>query len=370
MLVIVEFCGLLFFDSGYLQEEEVCYVKYKGYFRYVNFKLFYMFEDVCVVLELFWEMLFDWILDFGNGILVCFIFVGYLFGVVQIQVIVDGWMVYFSGDVGCEVDLLMCGFCLFEGVDIFVIEFIYGNCMYGYVDLEQEFVDVINWVVWCGGVIVILVFVVGWIQGVMLQIVQLCEWGVIFYVLVYFNSLMGVDVIVIYYNYYDEYYVSWDDCKVMFDFVECVCMVEELKEFNCCNGLMIIIFVSGMFVGGCVLYYLVSFGFDFKNVIVLSGFQVGGMRGVVFVRGGWYLWFFGCEIDILVEVIQFEGMFGYVDVDELLFWMWQVKFLEIIYVIYGEFDSVDVLCYWIDYEFGWRVCVLEYFEWISLECLK
>lgn len=197
----------------------------------------------------------------------------------------------------------------------------------------------------------------------MLYIVWLCECKDIFCVLVYFNSLMVINVIWYYYDYYFEYYVFDEDCQWMFDVVIFVNIVEELKVFNCQCGLMIIILVSGMIIGGCVLYYIEVFGFDDCNVILFVGYQVGGICGVVLVVGKCMLCMFGCEVFICVEVVQLEGFFGYVDVGELLDWMCIVLFvLCMVYFIYGEFDVVDMLCGCVQCELGWCVCVLGYLE--------
>jgi metallo-beta-lactamase family protein len=176
-----------------------------------------------------------------------------------------------------------------------------------------------------------------------------------------------VDATAIYHNHHDEHHVSWDDCKAMFDLAERVRTVEESKELNRRNGPMIIISASGMLAGGRVLHHLVSFGPDPKNAIVLSGFQAGGTRGAVLARGERHLRLFGREIDIQAEVIQLEGMSGHADADELLAWMGQAKPPEMTYVTHGEPDSADALRYRIDHELGWRVCVPEHLERISLE---
>lgn len=94
--------------------------------------------------------------------------VGYLFGVIFVYVSQGGCSLLFLGDIGCVGDLLMLLFQILLVVDIVFIEFIYGNWLYLVEDVQVWFVQVLCMIFKCGGLVLLLSFVVGCVQVLLL----------------------------------------------------------------------------------------------------------------------------------------------------------------------------------------------------------
>jgi metallo-beta-lactamase family protein len=144
--------------------------------------------------------------------------------------------------------------------------------------------------------------------------------------------------------------------------------VDESKALNQRHGPMIILSASGMLSGGRVLHHLEAFAPDWRNAILLSGYQAGGTRGAALVGGADHLRMFGHEVPIRAEVVTLHSFSGHADADEILAWMSAAtRTPKMTYVTHGEPDAADALRGRINRELGWQARVPEHLERVVLD---
>ena len=366
-----DLCGLLLPDSGFLQEEEAKHARKKGYSRHGDPTPLYTGEDAEAALERFVVQDFDRELEIGRGMRARFHPAGHILGAAQISLDIGGPIVHFSGDLGRAHDPLMRPPQPLQRADVLVCESTYGNRQHARVDAEAELAPIIRRVAARGGVIVIPAFAVGRAQGLMLHIARLRQRGEIPAVPVFLNSPMAINATDIYHRYHDEHHVTDQECQAMYELATRVRTVDESKALNQRRGPMIIISASGMLTGGRVLHHLQAFGPDWRNAILLSGYQAGGTRGATLAGGARQVRMFGREIPINAEVIQLEGFSGHADADEILAWMGAaMPTPKITYLTHGEPDAADTLRGRISRELGWQVCVPEHLQRVTLDARR
>jgi len=363
-----ELCGLILPDSGHIQEDEARYALRKGFSKHKNPTPLYTLKDARAALERFQTVRFDQPVDLGDQIGATFIPAGHLLGAAQIRMAIGGTVVHFSGDLGRQVDPLMCPPRGFEGADILVCESTYGNRIHDPIDAEAELEPILKRVFSRGGTVLIPAFAVGRAQGLMHHIARLQKRGEIPYVPTFLNSPMAVNATDIYHRFHQEHHVSAEDCQRMFELAERVNTVEESKKLNTRRGPMIIISASGMLTGGHILHRIASFGGDARNAILLSGFQAGGTRGAALADGADHLRIFGRDFPINAEVVQLQAFSGHADADEILNWMEGVdQAPRMTYLTHGEPHASDTLRFRVEHELGWPACVPDHLESIRLD---
>lgn len=363
-----DLCSLLLPDSGHLQEEEAKYARKKGYSKHANPVPLYTSDDAEAALERFVTHDFDKDLEVGRGIRARFHHAGHILGAAQIGLDVEGTTVHFSGDLGRVHDPLMRPPQPLQQADVLVCESTYGNRKHVRADAEAELAPIIRRVAARDGVIVIPAFAIGRAQGLMLHIARLRQRGEIPSVPVFLNSPMAVNATDIYRRYHDEHHVTDEECRGMYELATRINSVEESKALNQRHGPMIIISASGMLTGGRVLHHLEAFGPDWRNAILLLGYQAGGTRGATLASGARQLRMYGREISINAEVVQLQGFSGHADADEILAWMGgAIPAPKVTYITHGEPDAADALRARINRELGWQVRVPEHLESVTLD---
>jgi metallo-beta-lactamase family protein len=129
----------------------------------------------------------------------------------------------------------------------------------------------------------------------------------------------------------------------------------------------IIISASGMATGGRVLTHLEAMAPHARHHIVFPGFQVGGSRGAKMVQGAREIKLLGHYVPVNAQVSHLEGFSGHADADGLMAWMRGFKKPpEQVFVVHGEPEASDALRSRIQDELGWRACVPQHGQTVSL----
>lgn len=367
----VALCGLLLPDSGHLLEEAAQYAARKGFSKHKEPLPLYTERDARQSLRQLQGHAYELDIEVAPGIQARFHPAGHILGAAHISLDVQGRRLHFSGDLGRQHESLMNPPSSLPGCDVLVCESTYGNRSHVNVDQEAELGPIVRRVAARGGVIVIPAFAVGRAQALMLHLARLQQRGEIPSLPVYLDSPMAVNATRHYHAHHDEHHVSNEDCQRMYELATFVNSVDESKALDRRRVPMIIISASGMATGGRVLHHIEAFGSDYRNAILLSGYQAGGTRGAALAAGVRTLRMFGRDVPIRAEVVQLQGFSGHADATELLDWMRTAPSApHMVYVTHGEPDAADTLRISIQRELGWQARVPEHLERVELEAAR
>ena len=150
-----------------------------------------------------------------------------------------------------------------------------------------------------------------------------------------------------------ELKISMSDLQEIMQMVRIVGSPEESMALNAKNEPAIIIAASGMATGGRVLHHLKTVAPNPKNTILFVGFQAGGTRGDLMVRGAKEIKIHGELWPIEAEVINLETLSAHADADEVLNWIRKLEQQpQRIFITHGEPTAADALKKRIESELG------------------
>jgi metallo-beta-lactamase family protein len=122
-----------------------------------------------------------------------------------------------------------------------------------------------------------------------------------------------------------------------------------------------------MATGGRVLHHLKQLAPDPKNTILFAGYQAGGTRGDLMVRGADQIKIHGEHIPVRAEVVSLENLSGHADANELLAWLGRLERRpKRVFVVHGEPEAADALRLRIVEELGVDAVVPEYEQEVEL----
>lgn len=344
----IDLCKILLPDSGYLQEEEARFANKRGYSKHAPALPLYTVDDAKDSLSLFKAV--PWrepqsVSKGGHGkIEFEFHPAGHMLGAASILVRADGHTIAFSGDLGRDSDPMIRNPDFHTGADTVVLESTYGNRRHPKVDPEAELKDVVLRTHKRNGIVLIPSFAVGRAQLILYFLSKLKEKGLIPNIPVYLNSPMAAQANGAFATHRDELKLSSQELANIWKDVKIIGSPEESKALNEKSEPAIIIAASGMASGGRVLHHLKNVAPNPKNTILFVGYQAGGTRGDLIVRGAKETKIHGQHWPIEAEVVNMESLSAHADADEVIAWVngFQRK-PKRIFVTHGEPEAADVL---------------------------
>jgi metallo-beta-lactamase family protein len=344
----MDLCGILLPDSGFLQEEEARLANKWGYSKHHPAQPLYTAEDAKMALELFQEV--PWqksqsITKKGTEPL-GFEFwpAGHLLGAASLIVRAGSTSVAFSGDLGRLSDPMIRDPHPGFGADTLVIESTYGDRHHPLTDPEQEIREVVLQTYSKKGILLIPSFAVGRAQLVLYILHQLKSKGAIPSLPTYLNSPMAAEANRAFAANTSELKLSPRELQGIWEDVRIVSTPEESKALCEKSDPAIIIAASGMATGGRVLHHLKRLVVDPKNTILFVGFQAGGTRGDLMVRGAEKIKIHGEAWPVRARVINLESLSAHADSDELLAWIGKLERKPSkVFVTHGEPEAADAL---------------------------
>ncbi|TDN91612.1 MBL fold metallo-hydrolase [Microbacterium sp. BK668] len=362
----VELARLILTDSGRLQEEQAGYAERHRTSRHRPPKPLYTEEDARSAIERFTAHRFDEQIDLGGAVLT-FVPAGHILGAAQLELIVDGVALRFTGDLGRVDDPLMRPPRSFGGADVLISESTYGDRIHPREDPEAALGEIITRICRRGGVVIVPSFAIGRSESLLLHLSRLRASGAIPDVPIYLNSPMAVDASEIYARFPEEHRLTPPEFDAMYRTATLVRTVDESKMINLRGGPAVIVSASGMLEGGRVLHHVAAYGDDPGNAIVLTGFQAGGTRGAALQRGERSLRIYGRDIPIRAEVHSLDMMSAHADARQLVEWMSGAERPPLrTFLTHGEPIASDALRVRIKRTLGWTARVPEFGETVDL----
>ncbi len=356
-----ELCKLLLPDSGHIQEEDAKFRnKHKSSKHHPALPL-YDLETAVESLKLFTTVAFEQAINVGD-LDVRIRSVGHILGAASVKVTNHQKSIIITGDVGRPNELVMPAPKPLDACDCLLIESTYGDRLHEQDDSNDRLADIINKTIKAGGSILIPSFAVGRAQTIMFILSELIKSNRIPKLPIFLDSPMAINASNIYCKFNDLHRLSPQQCNDMGEVVEYTREVEASKALSDLKFPHIIISASGMATGGRVLHHLKRLLPDYKNTIIMVGYQAGGTRGRKLLNGCSSVRIFGQEVDVKANIEEIDTLSAHADYNEMIQWLKQSKDLnpKQVFIVHGEPDAADEFRLHLKDQLGWTATVPDY----------
>lgn len=360
-------CELLLPDSGYLMEADARYANKRGFSKHKPALPLYTEHDAKAALASFEPTAFGEPTMIAEGCTAIFRPMGHILGAASIELNLGGKRIVFSGDIGRYGAATMVDPMPVPQADYLVVESTYGNRHHDKTTPEAALEDVIERTIGRGGSVIIPSFAVGRAQTLLFHLSELRRRGHLAQVPIFLNSPMAVNASSIFCDHVGEHRLTEDECRDACGVAEYVRDVEASKRLNRDFMPKIIIAASGMATGGRVLHHLKHYAPNYRNTILLTGFQAGGTRGAALKNGANELKIHGQFVPVRAEVASLDMLSAHADQGELLKWLDGFENApNMTFVTHGEPDASDTFRRCIAERLGWEARVPEHGECVVL----
>lgn len=331
-----ELCEIMLRDSGHIQETEVEWENRKrARQNKVLLEPLYTKEDAEKAMEVFEEVPYDEIFEFGEGLRLRLNDAGHMLGSSTIELWVTEYGVtsktVFTGDLGSEKNVLLDNPKLIKRTDYLVMESTYGNRLHPNIEGRgKRFLEIVSKTLKRGGTVVIPSFAVGRTQEIVYELNKLKEkykedkefqeeYKEVMKSDVYIDSPLATFATEVFSNNLDLFDeevqkdIEKGDHPLDFPGLKFTESVEDSKELNMLKTPKIIISASGMCDAGRIKHHLKHNIWDPNNTILFVGYQAPGTLGRYIVDGAKKIKLFGEEVAVNAEIEYIEGYSGHAD---------------------------------------------------------
>jgi len=358
-----ELCKLLLTDSGHIQEEEAKFRNKHKLTKHHPALPLYDLETARQCLNLFS------IIDFNKAfqikdLQVSLRSVGHILGAASVKVSDGNKSVIISGDVGRPDELVMPAPQALDTCDCLLIESTYGDRLHEKNDSNDKLTAVINQTVSRGGSVLIPSFAVGRAQTIMFLLLELIKANKIPKLPIYLDSPMAINASSLYCRFNGLHRMTAEQCREMGALVEYTREVSASKALSELTYPHIIISASGMATGGRVLHHLKRMLPDFRNTVIMVGYQAGGTRGRKLLNGDKSIKIFGIDTEVKAQVEEIDTLSAHADYRELIQWLKQSPDLQPkqVFIVHGEPEAADAFRLHLKDQLGWTAHVPDYMD--------
>lgn len=337
---------ILWKDSAKLQEEEVEFIKKKGYSKHQNPLALYTQKDVEASLPLLEVESFEQSVRLTKNIELKFYPAGHILGASIVEITVQGdtqeKKIVFSGDLGRESDPVLFPPSVIQSADILLLESTYGNRINDVTTIREELKTHIKENIE-EGVIMIPAFTVGRTQNLLYYINDLIQTGELPEIPVYLDSPMAISVTALYEKHDAEHRLA---DKNIFNANNFHYIKEQShsKALDALKNNAIIISASGMLTGGRILNHLFFRGPNKNDTLLFVGYQAEGTRGRDILEGKKKIKIYGEEVSIECKYVKIEGLSAHADQKELIQWFKNISDSpKYTFIVHGEQDAAEAL---------------------------
>ena len=356
-----ELCKLLLPDSGHIQEEDARFRNKHKTSKHSPALPLYTLKTARESLDLFSTIDFEQEIGIKD-IQIKLRSVGHILGAASVKISNNQKSIIISGDVGRPNEAVMPVPKALDTCDCLLIESTYGNRLHEHDDSNDKLAHIINETVKRGGSILIPSFAVGRAQTIMFLLSELIKAERIPKLPIFLDSPMAINASDIYCQFNAQHRLTTQQCKEMGNLVEYTRSVEASKEIANMSFPHIIISASGMATGGRVLHHLRRFLPNYRNTILLVGYQAGGTRGRKLLNGDQKVKIFGQNVDVKADIKEISTFSAHADYNELIQWLKLNKNLapKKVFIVHGEPDASDEFRLHLKDHLGWTATAPEY----------
>jgi len=337
-------CGLLWPDSGKIQEEDAKFYGKHKLSRHAQPEPLYDLATAQAALKLLQPVEFDTVFHIGD-IQFSLQPAGHVLGAASVIAQHHDYRIGFSGDVGRPNDILMQPPVPLPAVDLLLLEATYGDRRHQQEDAWQQLAEVVNETAHAGGVLLIPSFAVGRAQLLQHMLVTLMAERKIPRLPIYLDSPMAISASEIYQRYHAFHRLTRQQCEDAFEQVIYTRSIDESKALASERSPHIIIAGSGMATGGRILHHFKHWLGDHRTTVLFSGHQAGGTRGAKMEQGVETIKVHGQWLPVKAKIRRLDGLSGHADYVELGNWLAASKLSARtqIYLVHGEPDALEAM---------------------------
>lgn len=281
--------------------------------------------------------------------------------------------VVFSGDLGSKNRLLLNNLSSIKHADTLFVESTYGDREHKALEESiQEFKNAIVQTIEAGGNVVIPSFALERTQEILWLLHQMHQAGELRNCHVFLDSPLAIEATKIYKKYPAELNktlglrVSLGDDPFDFPELQYTPRKKDSMEINEVEKRAIIIAGSGMCNGGRVVHHLKQRIWNPKNAIIFVGFQVQGTLGRNIIDGEEFVRIYGEDIKVRAKIYTINGFSAHADRVDILAWIKKITGLNLIYLIHGETDKLELFKAYLQDNIDTKVHIVKKAESIHL----
>lgn len=345
-------------DSAYIQEREAEYLNKKAERKGEPLiEPIYGSEDVENTLPLAHGVSYDDCIDLGDDIQLCFREAGHILGsAITILTIKDHddnnkeKTLAFTGDLGRYNMPLIRDPYQVEHADYLITECTYGNRLHeSILEAEDRLAEIVKRTIERGGRILIPAFSLGRTQEVIYSLHKMFHDGRIPESLpIYVDSPLSVNVTSVFRQHLgildeetQKLFIEKHEDPFGFERLKYIQSVEESKALNHHNGPCIIVSSSGMVEHGRILHHLKNAIEDYRNTVIIVGYQAQHTLGRKLVEGHKEVNIFGKPHSVRIEVEVMNAYSAHADRSDLLDFTNKIEGLQKIFLVHGEDEAAE-----------------------------
>lgn len=358
-----DLCSILLPDSGHIQEEDANRANRYGYSKHKPALPLYTMEDGIKSLDQFYPINFNESYELFKMVSLTFFPAGHIIGSSLVRLELKNKTILFTGDLGRLHHIVMKPPAIITSADYLVTESTYGDRLHDRSNPLDQLAEVIQETVTNGGSVIIPAFAVGRTQDLLYLLFLLKKAKRIPDIPVFLDSPMAQNVSDLLEHYSNEHRLSREQSKEICKIAKYVKTPDESKAIDQYPVPVIIISASGMAEGGRILHHLKVFLRDYRNTILLTGYQDPGTRGDRLFRGEAEIKIHGEMIPVRANIVSMNNMSAHADYQEMIDWLKNFKHPpRKVFITHGDQESTTSLKNKIETEFNWNCCIPDYLQ--------
>lgn len=337
----LDFAELMLSDSAHVIDADA---------RMSNYPPLYSVDDVAAAVRLFHGVNYQESIALKN-LTAKWHDAGHILGSGFIEITNGTTSIVFSGDLGNFPVPLLPDLTPLPKTDYVIMESTYGNRIH---EPSRERALLLRSAIYetisLGGVLLIPAFALERTQEILYELRQLVEQKNIPHVPIYIDSPLAIKAIQLYRKYdhlFDKeaaYLIASGKDVFQFKGLKMTETRSQSKHINEVAAPKIIIAGSGMMQGGRIRHHLQRYLSDFKNQVLIVGYQVEGSLGRQLLDGAKQVTIDETTIPVQAKIRAIGGYSAHADQPKLLNWLRpQAKYLKQAWLTHGEVAQAQAL---------------------------
>lgn len=353
-----EITKLILRDSAKIQEEEANQANEGKYSKHEIAEPLYTVEQVENVLPLFRVIQPNEEVALDAEISAVFTNAGHILGACSIALHLENKTLVFSGDIGCDDDVLLFAPTQPQKADYVFLESTYGNRIHPDEDVKLLLETYINNAYHNGGTVIIPSFAVERAQTIMYLIWQLKQEDKIPNMPYIIDTPMGISMLDIFEKNKKWHKLSSEECDAMCKQFSMISDYQETINAIYDKRSKVVIAASGMITGGRVLSYLERYIGLPETTVIIVGYQAEGTRGRKLLDGAKEIKIRGKYYEVQAKILEIEGLSAHGDQNDLLNWLSALENKpKKVFLVHGENQPADELRIKIQEKYGYDCAV-------------
>lgn len=353
-----EITKLILRDSAKIQEEEANQANEGKYSKHEIAEPLYTVEQVENVLPLFRVIQTNEEVALDAEISAVFTNAGHILGACSIALHLENKTLVFSGDIGCDDDVLLFAPTQPQKADYVFLESTYGNRIHPDEDVKLLLETYINNAYHNGGTVIIPSFAVERAQTIMYLIWQLKQEDKIPNMPYIIDTPMGISMLDIFEKNKKWHKLSSEECDAMCKQFSMISDYQETINAIYDKRSKVVIAASGMITGGRVLSYLERYIGLPETTVIIVGYQAEGTRGRKLLDGAKEIKIRGKYYEVQAKILEIEGLSAHGDQNDLLNWLSALENKpKKVFLVHGENQPADELRIKIQEKYGYDCAV-------------